>query len=449
MKTVGFVSLGCAKNLNDAEAMLGLLDQAGYKIVDNPDQAEILIVNTCTFIEPAKEESIEAILRMGSYKKEGQCKRLIVTGCLAQRYGEELQKEMPEIDGLLGTFSWDRVVELLDALEQKENQDQPLFYKDVKPLMYEGAMPRMRTGPSFSAYLKVAEGCSNGCSYCVIPSVRGAFRSRTIESVKLEAKSLAESGVSEINLIAQDTTSYGMDWAQGQPQLTALLKELEEMPETNWIRLLYCYPNRFTDELLEFMKTSKKTLPYVDMPLQHIDQEILKKMNRQDSENEVRELLMKIREALPNVALRTSLIVGFPGETEEQFEKLATFLEEFKFDHVGVFKYSQEESTPAAKMPDQISEEIKEERYHRLMAIQAKISEERNQSFEGQTLKVLIEGKHPEQENLWYGRSYREAPDVDGRVFVETDEELQVGTLVKARIDQGFAYDLVGILDKS
>ncbi|MBP9484151.1 MAG: 30S ribosomal protein S12 methylthiotransferase RimO [Negativicutes bacterium] len=449
MKTVGFVSLGCAKNLNDAEAMLGLLDQAGYKIVDNPDQAEILIVNTCTFIEPAKEESIEAILRMGSYKKEGQCKRLIVTGCLAQRYGEELQKEMPEIDGLLGTFSWDRVVELLDALEQKENQDHPLFYKDVKPLMYEGAMPRMRTGPSFSAYLKVAEGCSNGCSYCVIPSVRGAFRSRTIESVKLEAKSLAESGVSEINLIAQDTTSYGMDWAQGQPQLTALLKELEEMPETNWIRLLYCYPNRFTDELLEFMKTSKKTLPYVDMPLQHIDQEILKKMNRQDSENEVRELLMKIREALPNVALRTSLIVGFPGETEEQFEKLATFLEEFKFDHVGVFKYSQEESTPAAKMPDQISEEIKEERYHRLMAIQAKISEERNQSFEGQTLKVLIEGKHPEQENLWYGRSYREAPDVDGRVFVETDEELQVGTLVKARIDQGFAYDLVGILDKS
>lgn len=449
MKTVGFVSLGCAKNLNDAEAMLGLLDQAGYKIVDNPDQAEILIVNTCTFIEPAKEESIEAILRMGSYKKEGQCKRLIVTGCLAQRYGEELQKEMPEIDGLLGTFSWDRVVELLQALEQKENQDQPLFYKDVKPLMYEGAMPRMRTGPSFSAYLKVAEGCSNGCSYCVIPSVRGAFRSRTIESVKLEAKSLAESGVSEINLIAQDTTSYGMDWAQGQPQLTALLKELEEMPETNWIRLLYCYPNRFTDELLEFMKTSKKTLPYVDMPLQHIDQEILKKMNRQDSENEVRELLMKIREALPNVALRTSLIVGFPGETEEQFEKLATFLEEFKFDHVGVFKYSQEESTPAAKMPDQISEEIKEERYHRLMAIQAKISEERNQSFEGQTLKVLIEGKHPEQENLWYGRSYREAPDVDGRVFVETDEELQVGTLVKARIDQGFAYDLVGILDKS
>ena len=321
MKTVGFVSLGCAKNLNDAEAMLGLLDQAGYKIVDNPDQAEILIVNTCTFIEPAKEESIEAILRMGSYKKEGQCKRLIVTGCLAQRYGEELQKEMPEIDGLLGTFSWDRVVELLDALEQKENQDQPLFYKDVKPLMYEGAMPRMRTGPSFSAYLKVAEGCSNGCSYCVIPSVRGAFRSRTIESVKLEAKSLAESGVSEINLIAQDTTSYGMDWAQGQPQLTALLKELEEMPETNWIRLLYCYPNRFTDELLEFMKTSKKTLPYVDMPLQHIDQEILKKMNRQDSENEVRELLMKIREALPNVALRTSLIVGFPGETEKEFHE--------------------------------------------------------------------------------------------------------------------------------
>ena len=448
MKTIGFVSLGCAKNLNDAEAMLGILTNKGYQIVEDPMKAEVLIVNTCTFIEPAKEESIQAILQMGEYKTKGICKKLIVTGCLAQRYGEEIKEGMPEIDGLLGTFSWDRISELVEELEDRTEAG-AVFYKDVKPLLYDESIPRVRTGALFSAYVKVAEGCSNSCSYCVIPSVRGAFRSRTIESVRAEVIQLSGEGVREVNLIAQDTTSYGVDWAQGKPQLSHLLNELEQLDDTKWVRILYCYPNRFGDDLLEFMKSSTKVLPYVDMPLQHIDNEILRRMNRQESEGLVRELLTRIRKEIPDVALRTTMIVGFPGETEEQFEKLCQFVDEFEFDHVGVFPYSQEENTPAARMEDQIPEEVKEERYHRLMAIQAQVSERINRRFEGRVLEVLVEGKHSDQEGLWYGRSYREAPDVDGRVFIETEETLTPGTFVKVKIDQGFAYDLVGSLEES
>ena len=448
MKTIGFVSLGCAKNLNDAEAMLGILTNKGYQIVEDPMKAEVLIVNTCTFIEPAKEESIQAILQMGEYKTKGICKKLIVTGCLAQRYGEEIKEGMPEIDGLLGTFSWDRISELVEELEDRTEVG-AVFYKDVKPLLYDESIPRVRTGALFSAYVKVAEGCSNSCSYCVIPSVRGAFRSRTIESVRAEVIQLSGEGVREVNLIAQDTTSYGVDWAQGKPQLSHLLNELEQLGDTKWVRILYCYPNRFGDDLLEFMKSSTKVLPYVDMPLQHIDNEILRRMNRQESEGLVRELLTRIRKEIPDVALRTTMIVGFPGETEEQFEKLCQFVDEFEFDHVGVFPYSQEENTPAARMEDQIPEEVKEERYHRLMAIQAQVSERINRRFEGRVLEVLVEGKHSDQEGLWYGRSYREAPDVDGRVFIETEETLTPGTFVKVKIDQGFAYDLVGSLEES
>ena len=448
MKTIGFVSLGCAKNLNDAEAMLGLLTQDGYTIVDDPMKAETIIVNTCTFIEPAQEESINTILQMGAFKKDGVCKHLVVTGCLAQRYGEEIKAEMPEIDGMLGTFSWDRIVELLKELEASAEKKEALFYKDAKPLIYTESIPRIRTGYNFAAYLKVAEGCSNGCSYCVIPAVRGPFRSRSIESVVKEARSLSLEGVKEISLIAQDTTSYGIDWAKGVPQLVPLLKELEALDETKWLRILYCYPNRFNRELLNYMKTSTKLLPYVDMPLQHIDKDILRLMNRQESEDMVRKLLTEIREEIPHIALRTTMIVGFPGETEAQFEKLCRFVEEFEFDHIGVFPYSQEENTPAARMEGQIPEEVKEERYHQLMAIQAKVSEKRNQGFEGKTLEVLVEGKHDTQDNLWYGRSYREAPDVDGRVFIETEEELAIGNFVDVEIEQGFAYDLVGTLKK-
>lgn len=445
MKTIGFVSLGCAKNLNDTEAMLGLLNQAGYEIVDDPMKAEVLIVNTCTFIEPAKEESINAILQMGAFKKEGICKHLIVTGCLAQRYGKEIKDGIPEIDGMLGTFSWDRIVELLQELEKNSAAGETLFFKDTKPLLYTEKIPRIRTGSSYSAYIKVADGCSNGCSYCVIPSVRGPYRSRSIESILNEAKMLTQEGVREINLIAQDTTSYGIDWDPNhKPQLVSLLREMENISNADWIRILYCYPNRIDDELIQFLRNSNKILPYIDLPLQHIDREILKNMNRKESEDSVRKTLYDLRENVPNIALRTTMIVGFPGETEAQFKKLCRFLEEFEFDHVGVFPYSQEENTPAARMTDQIPEEIKEERYHELMAIQAKVSEKKNKDFEGKILKVLVEGKHQDQENLWFGRSYREAPDVDGRVYIETSEELPVGEFIDVEIDQGFAYDLVG-----
>lgn len=445
MRTIGFVSLGCAKNLNDTEAMLGLLNQAGYKIVDDPMKAEVLIVNTCTFIEPAKEESIHAILQMGSFKKEGICKHLIVTGCLAQRYGEEIKEGIPEIDGMLGTFSWDRIVELLQELEARSSASETLFFKDTKPLLYTEKIPRIRTGSSSSAYIKVADGCSNGCSYCVIPSVRGPYRSRSIESILNEANILTKEGARELNLIAQDTTSYGIDWdGNHNPQLVALLSQLENSSTADWIRILYCYPNRIDDNLISFLRTSNKVLPYIDMPLQHIDREILKNMNRKESEDSVRKTLYDLRQNIPNIALRTTMIVGFPGETEAQFKKLCQFVEEFEFDHVGVFPYSQEENTPAARMENQISEEIKEERYHELMAIQAKVSEKKNKDFEGKVLKVLVEGKHQDQENLWFGRSYREAPDVDGRVYIETSEELPLGEFIDVEVDQGFAYDLVG-----
>ena len=446
MKTVGFVSLGCAKNLNDAEIMMGLLAEEGYRIVDDPMKAETIVVNTCTFIESAKEESVNAILQIGTYKQEGMCKNLIVTGCLVQRYGQELQAEMPEIDGMLGTFSWNRIVEILNELENPQKDSGNLFFKDKKPLIYPNHLPRIRTGPDFAAYMKIAEGCSNGCSYCVIPSVRGSFHSRPMDSILTEARRLFIEGVKEISLIAQDTTSYGIDINSGQPLLVPLLKAIEDMEESKWLRILYCYPNRFNQELINYMKSSAKLLPYIDMPLQHIDGKILEAMNRQESEEMIRSLLTRLREDNPAIALRTTMIVGFPGETEAQFEKLCRFIEEFEFDHVGVFTYSKEENTPAARMPNQVSEEVKEERYHQLMAIQAQVSERRNRKLEGQSLEVLVEGKHETQENLWYGRSYREAPDVDGRIFIETNRELKIGEFVWVEIEQGFAYDLVGSL---
>lgn len=448
MKKIGFVSLGCAKNLNDTEAMLGLLNERGYQIVDDPLKAEILIINTCTFIEPAKEESIQAILQMGTYKSEGKCQYLIATGCLVQRYGEELKEGIPELDGMLGTFSWDRIIELIDELEKQKVQE-TIFFKDAKPLVYTENIPRMRTGAKHSAYIKIAEGCSNACSYCIIPHVRGPLHSRPIESVVREAQKLISEGVKELNLIAQDTTSYGMDWAKGVPQLIPLLHQLEELPGSEWIRILYCYPNRFSPELIQAIKNSKKILPYVDMPLQHIDGEILKKMNRKESEEMVRQTLSALRTEIPEIALRTTMIVGFPGETEKKFQKLCDFVREFEFDHVGVFPYSQEESTVAARMEDQIPEEVKEERYHELMAIQAQVSERKNRRMIGKTFDVIVEGKSEEQEDLWFGRSSREAADVDGRIFIETHQPLAIGELVQVEIEDGFAYDLVGSLKRS
>lgn len=437
---VGFISLGCAKNLVDTEVMLGLLNEGGYKITDKPEEAEILIVNTCSFIDSAKEESISVILQMGDFKKHGVCRCLIVAGCLGQRYRDELLEELPEVDAILGTGAWGRVIEAIQEVEAGKR----VLFLDETTSIYDEKTPRITTTPNYSAYIKVADGCSNCCSYCVIPRVRGAFRSRAVESVVSEAKSLIARGVKEINLIAQDTTSYGKD-RYGEPQLTRLLRELTAIEGDFWIRLLYCYPKYFSDELIELIASEPKICKYVDLPLQHAHDDVLKAMNRKDTRADIERLLKKIRESIPGVAIRTTFIVGFPGETEAQFAALRDFMAEQRFDHVGVFSYSQEDETPAGAMENQIPEEIRQERYHELMALQSQISEAINRDLEGRLVDVLIEGQVPEEETV-FGRSYREAPDVDGRVYIEGVGQTPPGRLIKAKIVQGYTYDLVAEL---
>jgi ribosomal protein S12 methylthiotransferase len=436
---IGFVSLGCAKNLVDTEVMLGLLDQGGYVITDQPEEAEILIVNTCSFIDSAKEESISVILQMADYKKHGKCRCLIVAGCLGQRYRDELLDELPEVDAILGTSAWGRIIEAIEAVQAGRR----VLFIDEMTSIYDDKSPRIQTTPSYSAYIKIADGCSNCCSYCVIPRVRGNFRSRPIESVVAETKNLVSRGVKEINLIAQDTTSYGRDRA-GQSELTVLLRELAAIEGEFWIRLLYCYPNYFTDELIELIANEPKICKYIDLPLQHAHDDVLLAMNRRDSRQDIETLLKKIRATIPGVAIRTTFIVGFPGETEEQFQSLRDFMAEQRFDHVGVFSYSREEDTPAGVMTEQIPDEVRQARYHELMALQSQISESINQGLEGMKVCVLVEGQ-VEGENTLIGRSYREAPDVDGRVYIEAGADIarEIGCFVNAKIVQGFAYDLV------
>ncbi|WP_319403058.1 30S ribosomal protein S12 methylthiotransferase RimO [uncultured Anaeromusa sp.] len=440
MIKAGFVSLGCVKNLVDTEVMLGLLQDGGVELIDDPAEADILVVNTCGFIDAAKEESLQTILQMAEFKKTGRCRGLIVAGCLGQRYQQELLDEMPEVDVILGTAAWGRIQEAVAAALEGRRA----LFIDSLTTLYDEKTPRISTMPSYSAYVKVAEGCSNCCTYCVIPSVRGAFRSRPIESVVEEVRHLAQKGVREINLVAQDTTSYGKD-LYGQPNLVALLKELAVIDGVEWIRLLYCYPRYFTDELIAYMASEPKICRYVDLPLQHIHDGVLQAMNRRDRQADIDLLLQKIRQAMPDVVLRTSFIVGFPGETEEQFAFLEQWLETARFDHVGVFTYSQEEGTAAGTMAEQVPEEVKQERYHRLMALQSKISEEINRSLEGRELEVIVTGLDETRPEVILARSYREAPDVDGQIYVETSGQdgLKVGDSLKVRIAQGFSYDLV------
>ena len=440
MIKAGFVSLGCVKNLVDTEVMLGLLQDGGVELIDDPAEADILVVNTCGFIDAAKEESLQTILQMAEFKKTGRCRGLIVAGCLGQRYQQELLDEMPEVDVILGTAAWGRIQEAVAAALEGRRA----LFIDSLTTLYDEKTPRISTMPSYSAYVKVAEGCSNCCTYCVIPSVRGAFRSRPIESVVEEVRHLAQKGVREINLVAQDTTSYGKD-LYGQPNLVALLTELAVIEGVEWIRLLYCYPRYFTDELIAYMASEPKICRYVDLPLQHIHDGVLQAMNRRDRQADIDLLLQKIRQAMPDVVLRTSFIVGFPGETEEQFAFLEQWLETARFDHVGVFTYSQEEGTAAGAMAEQVPEEVKQERYHRLMALQSKISEEINRSLEGRELEVIVTGLDETRPEVILARSYREAPDVDGQIYVETSGQdgLKVGDSLKVRIAQGFSYDLV------
>lgn len=442
---IGVVSLGCPKNLVDSETMLGLIHEENYEITNDPSEAEIIIVNTCGFIESAKEESINTILQMAEYKKSGSCKYIIVTGCLSQRYAEELFNELPEADAIAGVEVYD---EIGSIIKRVMNGERFIMLERSKPdVIYtskETFLPRILTTPSYTAYLKIAEGCDNCCSYCAIPKIRGPYRSKPMEQVLKEAKALADNGVKELIVVAQDTTRYGEDLPGGKLLLADLLKELNKIESLKWIRVMYCYPNNFTDELIETFASLDKVCKYVDLPLQHASNRLLTSMNRYDTREEVETLLAKLRKRIPGIVIRTTFIVGFPGETDADFEELKEFVEQQRFENAGVFAYSQEEGTVAGAMPNQVPDEIKQERYHELMALQAQISEEIHKDTEGQTLEVLVEGIEEDGSGLHYGRSYREAPDIDGLVFIENPGDIKPGCFVNVNILQGFTYESVG-----
>lgn len=438
----GFISLGCSKNLIDTEVMLGILQENNFELTNEPAEADVLIVNTCAFIQSAKEESINTILTMAGYKdiKQGKCQALIVAGCLGQRYKQELLDELPEADAIVGTGAWHRIME---AVEEALKGNRVVIDGENNTI-YDAACPRIPTTPAHTAYIKIAEGCNNRCAFCAIPLIRGKYRSRKIEDICTEARNLAAKGVKEIVLIAQDTTNYGHD-IYGKPSLVELLKEIVKVDGIKWIRTLYSYPRFFSDELIDLIASEEKLVKYVDIPLQHANNTILRNMHRPDTKEQIEVLLKKLRERIPGVVVRSTFIVGFPGETDEQFEELYHFFEEQRFDHAGIFTYSQEEDTAAASMLDQIPQEVMEERYHQLKALQSKISQEINESLEGKELEVIIEG-HTE-DGLPYGRSYRQADDVDDQVYIEgVEEEIPEGTIVKVRILQGFTEDLVAEL---
>ena len=446
---LGLISLGCPKNLVDSEVMLGIIEKYHIEITNDPEAAEIIIVNTCGFIESAKQESIDTILSMAAYKTEGCCRYLIVTGCLAQRYAQELFQDMPEVDAIVGTNVYKDIAQVIERVMQGQRVLH-LSETDFEKINLEGLQgnernlpdPRKLTTPSYMAYLKIAEGCDNFCSFCAIPLIRGRYTSKPYEQIMAEARELVERGVKELIVIAQDTTRYGQD-LYGKLRLAELLHDLNGLPGLKWIRVLYSYPNTFTDELIEAYATLPKVCHYVDLPLQHASDRLLHAMRRRDKLSETKKLLKKLRERIPDIVIRTTFIVGFPGETEEDFAILKEFVTEQKFENAGVFQYSQEENTVAATLPEQIPEETKQERYDELMAIQAGVSEDVHRSMEDRELEVVVEGYESEEENLVAARSYREAPDIDGSIFVENAPGLIPGDFIRVRIEQGFAYEVV------
>ena len=435
---IGTVSLGCPKNLVDSEIMLGLIRDNHWEISNDPGKAQIIIVNTCAFIESAKEESINTILQMAEYKKTGSCEKLIVTGCLGQRYAEDLFRDMPEVDAIIGTECYDKIGEVIERVLKNER-----FILVEPPKKYTQKVQRVLTTPKYFSYLKIAEGCNNRCSYCAIPLIRGPYRSRPYEEIMAEAKDLVKQGVRELIVVAQDTTKYGVD-LYGKYKLADLLRDLNALPELKWIRVLYCYPDSFTDDLIKSFAECEKVCKYVDLPLQHASNSLLKTMRRFDTREDAEQLLTKLRKAIPNLCVRSTFIVGFPGETKEQFEELKDFMAKAKFNCAGVFTYSQEEGTEAGIMPNQIPEETKQERYHELMSLQALISEENEQAREGKTIEVVVEGFDSEDATIAIGRSTWEAPDIDGKIYIENGTGLQVGDFVKVKISQGFTYEAVG-----
>lgn len=436
-----FVSLGCDKNLVDTENMLGILKNKGFEFTDDEWEADIIAINTCCFIGDAKQESINTILEMAEHKKDARCKVLVVAGCLAHRYQDEIIKEIPEVDAFVGTSSYDKIADMINSvLEEKGISN---FVEDANRMPMVEA-DRIVTTPGYYEYLKIAEGCDKHCTYCVIPKVRGSFRSFPIEYLVNQTKKLVEGGVKEIILVAQETTLYGVD-LYGKKSLPKLLHNLGLIEGLEWIRILYCYPEEINDELIEAIKNEPKVCHYLDMPIQHASDNILKRMGRRTSKQELTDIVAKLRREIPDIALRTTLITGFPGETDVDHEEVMQFIDECEFDRLGVFTYSREEDTVAAQMPDQIDEEIKEKYRDKLMQLQQEISADRSAAMIGRIVRVMIEGFIPE-DNTYVGRSYKDAPNVDGLVFVECDRELMSGDFIDVKITGSTEYDLIGTI---
>ncbi|MBQ7446936.1 MAG: 30S ribosomal protein S12 methylthiotransferase RimO [Eubacterium sp.] len=439
-----FLSLGCDKNRVDSEYMLGHLANEAFEITDDETEAEAIVINTCAFIDAAKEESINAILEMAQYKETGNCKVLIVCGCLAQRYREEIIQEIPEVDACFGVMALDRIA---SAISEAMKGNAFMEFPSVEEKIGQSKAPAKRvlsTGGYF-AYLKIAEGCDKHCTYCVIPSIRGPYRSVPMEALIEEAEDLAAHGVRELIIVAQETTRYGLD-LYGEKRLPDLLDQLQQIDGLHWIRLLYCYPEEIDEALLDAMLRNDKVCHYLDMPIQHVNDRILKRMGRRTTNQELREKIALIREKIPDIALRTTLICGFPGETDEEHEEQMAFLDEMEFDRMGAFAYSQEENTPAALLPDQIDDAVKEDRRDEAMALQQEVILDANEARIGEHLEVMIEGELP-REGVYIGRSYRDAPDVDGYVFVQNDRPLVSGDFVRVRISGAWEYDLLGVIE--
>ena len=435
-----FISLGCDKNLVDTEMMLGMLAEKGYQFTDDEQEADIIVINTCCFIHDAKEESIQNILEMAEYKKNGSAKALIVTGCMAERYRQEILDEIPEVDEVLGTTAYDRILDAVDAALAGQHE---VMTADLDALPLPETKRLVTTGGHF-AYLKIAEGCDKHCTYCIIPKIRGNFRSVPMERLLKEAQDLAEQGVKELILVAQETTLYGKD-LYGEKSLPKLLRELCKISGIRWIRILYCYPEEITDELIQVMKEEPKICHYLDLPIQHANDTILKRMGRRTSKQELIDIVQKLRKEIPDICLRTTLITGFPGETQEQHEEVMEFIDTLEFDRLGAFTYSPEEDTPAATFEDQIDEEVKEDRQADIMELQQEIAFDKAEDMIGREVLVMIEGKVAD-ENAYVGRTYRDAPNVDGLIFINTDVELISGDFAKVKVTGALDYDLIGEL---
>lgn len=440
------VSLGCDKNLVDTEKMLGVAGGLGVSFTDDETEADAILINTCCFIGDAKEESVNTILEMARYKEEGKCRALIVAGCLAQRYKQEIIDEIPEVDAILGTTSYEEIGNVLTRLfgEEKEKKEEHIScFHDLKELP-ETAKKRVMTTGGHYAFLKIAEGCDKRCSYCIIPYLRGPYRSVPMEQLLAEARELAENGVRELILVAQETTLYGKD-LYGEKTLPKLLHELAQIPGIYWIRIQYCYPEEITEELIQAIKTEEKVCHYLDIPIQHASDAVLKRMGRRTNQAELRERIAHLREEIPDIALRTTLISGFPGETQEDHEELMRFVDEMEFDRLGVFAYSAEEDTPAAGYPDQVPQEVKEDRRDEIMELQQEIAFEKAEDMKDRVLEVMIEGKVAD-ENAFVGRTYKDAPNVDGLIFVNADVPLMSGDFCRVRVTGALEYDLIGEL---